>query len=90
MREMRAISFVTKLIEDGKLKQGDAKYLMLHSIEADDVMRGLGVASKLNADWEFLMHLHDIGRERAGAWLDQNFEKLGVESSVDIRAKYLE
>lgn len=89
MREMRAISFVTKLIEDGKLKEGDVKHMMLHSIEADDVMRGLGVASKLNADWEFLMHLHDIGRERAAAWLEQNFEKIGVESSVDIRAKYL-
>ena len=89
MREMRAISFVTKLIEDGKLKDGDVKHMMLHAIEADDVMRGLGVASKLNADWEFLMHLHAIGRERAGAWLDANFDKLGVESSVDIRAKYL-
>ena len=44
MREMRAISFVTKLIEDGKLKEGDVKHMMLHSIEADDVMRGLGVA----------------------------------------------
>jgi NTE family protein len=89
MREMRAISFVTKLIEDGKLKEDDAKHMMLHAIEADDVMRGLGVASKMNADWEFLMHLHDIGRERTGAWLEANFDKIGVESSVDIRAKYL-
>jgi NTE family protein len=89
MREMRAISFVTKLVEDGKLKEGDAKHMMLHAIEADDVMRGLGVASKLNADWEFLMHLHDIGRERAEAWLETNFDKIGVESSVDIRARYL-
>jgi NTE family protein len=89
MREMRAISFVTKLIEDGKLKEGDAKHMLLHAIEADDVMRGLGVASKLNADWEFLMHLHAIGRERAEAWLETNFDKLGKESSVDIRARYL-
>jgi NTE family protein len=90
MREMRAISFVTKLVEDGKLKEGDAKHMMLHAIEADDVMRGLGVASKLNADWEFLQHLRDIGRERAETWLEASFDKLGVESSVDIRAKYLE
>jgi NTE family protein len=89
MREMRAISFVTKLVEDGKLKEGDAKHMMLHAIEADDVMRGLGVASKLNADWEFLQHLRDIGRDRAEAWLEANFDKIGVESSVDIRAKYL-
>jgi NTE family protein len=89
MREMRAISFVTKLIDDGKLKEGDAKRMKLHAIDADDVMRDLGVASKLNADWEFLMHLHEIGRERAEAWIAATFDKLGVESSVDIREKYL-
>jgi len=89
MREMRAISFVTKLIEDGKLPDGDVKRMMLHAVEADDVMRGLGVASKLNADWEFLMHLHTIGRERAEAWLNANFERLGKESTVDIGDKYL-
>ena len=32
-------------------------------------MKGLGVASKLNADWEFLTHLQKIGRERAQAWI---------------------
>ena len=89
MREMRAISFVTKLIEEGKLCDGGVKHMMLHAIEADDVMRGLGVASKLNADWEFLMHLHAIGRARAEAWLDDAFDRLGVQSTIDIRAKYL-
>jgi NTE family protein len=89
MREMRAISFVTKLIDDGKLAGDEAKRMMLHSIEADDVMRELGVASKLNADWEFLMHLHEIGRERAGQWIEATFDRLGRESSIDIRTKYL-
>ena len=89
MREMRAVSFVTRLIDDEKLARGEAKRLYLHSIEADDFMRGLGVASKLNADWEFLMHLHEVGRARADAWLAATHDRLGVESSVDIRAKYL-
>ena len=89
MREMRAVSFVTRLIDEEKLDRGEAKRLYLHSIEADDFMRGLGVASKLNADWEFLMHLHEVGRARADAWLAATHDRLGVESSVDIRAKYL-
>jgi NTE family protein len=89
MREMRAISFVTKLIDDGNLADNEVKRMMLHSIEADDVMRDLGVASKLNADWEFLMHLHDIGHERAGQWIDTTFDMIGRKSSIDIRAKYL-
>jgi hypothetical protein len=33
-------------------------------------MRHFGVASKLNAEIEFVEHLKDIGRRRAGAWLD--------------------
>jgi NTE family protein len=65
MREMRAIAFVTKLIDDGKLSQGDAKRMLVHSVCADDVMRGLGTASKLNADGGFLRQLRALGRERA-------------------------
>ena len=37
MREMRAVAFVTKLIDDGKLSQGDAKRMLIHSVCADDV-----------------------------------------------------
>jgi NTE family protein len=89
MREMRAVAFITKLIEDGKLKEPEVKRMRVHSIEAEDVMQRLGVASKLNADWEFLLHLNEIGRERAEAWLASDFEKVGIESSVDIHARYL-
>jgi len=89
MREMRAVAFVTKLIDDGHLAASAMKRMRIHAIDAEEVMQGLGVASKLNADWEFLLHLHGIGRERAQAWLDGDFGKVGVESSVDIRAKYL-
>jgi NTE family protein len=89
MREMRAVAFVTKLIDDDKLDQREAKRMLIHAIAADDVMHGLGVASKLNADWEFLTHLHDIGRERAQAWLEAHFDALNVRSTIDIRETYL-
>jgi NTE family protein len=89
MREMRAVAFVTRLIDDGQLQGKDMKRMRIHAIDADDVMQGLGVASKLNADWEFLLHLHDIGRHRAALWLEGDFGKVGVESSVDIHHKYL-
>jgi NTE family protein len=89
MREMRAVAFVTKLIDDGKLSQGEAKRVLIHSVCADDVMRGLGAASKLNADREFLRQLHALGRERAQAWMDRHFDDLGSQSTVDIRATYL-
>jgi NTE family protein len=89
MREMRAVAFVTKLIDDGKLSQGAAKRVLVHSVCADDVMRGLGAASKLNADGGFLRQLRALGRERAQAWIDRHFDDLGSQSTIDIHAAYL-
>ncbi len=79
MREMRAVAFVTKLLDDNKLKDNDVKRMFVHAIAADDVMQTLSVASKFNADWEFLTHLHGIGRERAGAWIERNYDSLNAE-----------
>jgi NTE family protein len=91
MREMRAIAFVTKLIESGGIvdKSKTLKQVLVHSIEAESFMRDLGVSSKLNAEWEFLTRLRDVGRERADQWLAANFDLLGVSSSVDIQDRYL-
>ncbi len=89
MREMRAISFVTRLIDEGSLSEAKARRILIHAIEANGVMSGLGVASKLNADWDFLCHLRETGRDAAAEWLDANFDRLNVESSIDIRARYL-
>jgi NTE family protein len=89
MREMRAIVFVTGLIERGKLSADEFKQMFIHSIRADDVMSGYGAASKLNCDWSFLTELRDAGRLHAGRWLDQHFGALGVRSSVDLRGEFL-
>jgi NTE family protein len=86
MREMRTIAFVTKLIDDGKMTGG--KRMFIHLIEAEDVISELSGSSKMNGTWKFLAHLHEIGRQRADAWLASNFDRIGVESSVDLVAKY--
>jgi NTE family protein len=89
MREMRAISFVTKLIDDNAAEIKTLKRMLVHAIAADEIMSGLGAASKLNGDWEFLTYLRDQGRDHADKWLVQNFDRLGRESTVDIRKEYL-
>jgi NTE family protein len=89
MREMRAIAFVTKLIDDGKILDNSMKRMLIHGIEAANVMAELGALNKLNADWDNLTHLMKVGRERADAWLQKNFGRLGEESTVDIRDEYL-
>jgi NTE family protein len=84
MREMRAIAFVTRLIDEGQVKEGSMKRMLIHSIAADDFMQGLGVNSKLNADWEFLTHLRDVGRAEAKAWLERNFDNLARRSTAEL------
>ena len=84
--EMRAIAFVSRLIEQGTIPEGAMKRMLLHSIAADDVMQMLGAVSKMNTSWDFLTQLRDIGRERAAQWLNDAFDRIGEESSTDIRS----
>ena len=89
MREMRAIDFVTRLIDDGFDHGGRLKRLLIHVVHAEDVMAELGASSKLNADRAFLEKLFEIGRNRTEAWLTEHFERIGVESTADITEMYL-
>jgi hypothetical protein len=89
MREMRAIAFVAKLIDDGKILDNPMKRMLIHGTDAADVMAELGALNKLNADWDNLNHLMKVERERTEAWLKQNFGRLGEESTVDIREEFL-
>jgi NTE family protein len=89
MREMRAISFVTKLVDDSPDEFKTLKRMLVHSIAADEIMTELGAASKLNGDWDFLTYLRDQGRDHADEWLAETFDRLGRESTIDIRKEYL-
>jgi NTE family protein len=89
MREMRSVCFVTKLIEEEKILDKTIKRMLIHSIEADDVMQAMSVGSKLNADWDQVSRLMKIGRERSNAWLAANFDRLSEQSTIDIHEKYL-
>jgi len=90
--EMRAIATVKKLIEQGALT-GEAttryKNMLIHLIADDSEMSNLGAASKFNLDISFLLHLKETGRRTADRWIADNFDKIGYESSVDIRATFL-
>ena len=88
MREMRAVSFVTKLVTQNRV-DGGLKHMLMHSIADDEFMGALSPTSKYNADWDFLVFLRDRGRKCADDWLATNFVKLGVESSADIDSVYL-
>jgi len=89
MREMRAINFVTKLVDSGFDDGGRLKRMYMHCIDAEEEMRKLGTSSKLNAQWDFLMYLHQLGRSRGSAFLEAHYDKIGRESSTDLLARFL-
>jgi NTE family protein len=89
MREMRAIAFANRLADSGTFGGNEMKSMLIHAIEAETFMQGLGAASKFNADWKFLTHLRDMGRACADEWLTANFDQLGVRTTIDVHSKYL-
>ncbi len=88
MREMRAIHFVTSLIEKGELDSAKYKHTYIHTIDAEEEMSKLTASSKMNLDMEFLQYLFNTGKEKADEFLKNHFAKIGNQSSTDIAAKF--
>lgn len=60
------------------------RHLNMHVVESQELMSQLSPHSKLNAHPAFIKGLHEEGRMRAEAWLEQNFRHLGVRSSFSL------
>jgi NTE family protein len=88
IKELRSITLLKELIEVERLEHERYRDMFIHRIHADEELEGLGVSSKLNAEWQFLTHLHAVGRQVAERWLAENFEKLGKESTLDLDALF--
>ncbi|HEY9550310.1 MAG TPA: patatin-like phospholipase family protein, partial [Kiloniellaceae bacterium] len=88
LREFRAIDFVSRLLDEGKLDRETYKQVLVHRIAAEEHINPLGASSKMNAEWAFLEHLFDIGWQTTDRWLAENFEHLGRRSTFNVRAQY--
>jgi predicted acylesterase/phospholipase RssA len=81
-RELLA-GFWTKVSEAVRTSPIQRSFFDFHLIQSQEEMRKLSVSSKLNAEWAFIEHLHDIGWRAAQQWLEAHFDDLGVRSSWD-------
>jgi NTE family protein len=88
IEEVRSIALLKELIKVANLEQQHFRDALFHRIDGDDELKPLGVSSKFNTEWEFLQHLHDVGYRRASTWLDQNYDDLGVRSTLDYQSVY--
>ena len=92
IKELRAVAFVQKLLDEGWLKEeyrDQMKYVLIHSLRADETLADLSSASKVCTEWGFLTALRDRGRTSAKQWLDQHFGDIGVRQTVDLRSEFL-
>ena len=91
LRELRAISFIHKLLDDGWIKdeyRDRLRDVRIHSIRSDEALKGLDVNSKFRTDLKFLTGLKEQGRNIADAWLNEHFDKIGECSTVNLREMF--
>ena len=88
VREMNGIATVSNLIREGKLHDTPFHRVNFHIIVAEDAMSHLGASSKFNADWKFLQYLYELGVETTDKWLAENFNRIEVESTLDMLKVY--
>lgn len=88
LKEFRAIEFVSRLIDQGSIDERNYRKERIHLIQNQEALLPLGASSKMNVEWEFLIHLRDIGRQTAESWLSSEYDHIGVRSSVDLRRMF--
>ncbi|MFD2139048.1 patatin-like phospholipase family protein [Ancylobacter oerskovii] len=89
LAQLRAAEFVTRLLNEGRLShKGDGidgyRNLRLHRIDGAEKLVALDASTKMNAEWEFLLFLRDIGREAAEGFLERHYDDIGVRSTLDV------
>jgi NTE family protein len=88
LAELRAIEFVTRLLDEGQLDPKRYKRMFIHRIAGDSELKLLDASSKLNAEWAFLEELHGRGYRAATQWLARHFDSIGRTATVDLRAMF--
>jgi NTE family protein len=84
LHELRAIEFVARLLDEGSLDPVRYKKMFIHMISDEKGFAPLNASSKLNTEWDFLTHLHDLGYNAAEKFLREHFACLGDHSSMDV------
>jgi NTE family protein len=89
LRELRAVAFVKRLIEEGKLSPDEYKNVHLHRIDSSGVLDDHEASSRRNAEWDFFVQLRDAGRRTARSWLAAHYGAIGVRSTLDLQSALL-
>lgn len=85
LHDLRAVDFVARLIEAGRLEGTGYRRMLMHAIADEKALAELGASSKFNVEPDFIDMLFDRGREAADNWLRTSFRHVGTRSTVNVR-----
>ena len=91
LSELRAIEFVNRLIEQGRLPHGtgpnEYRRINVHRIVLEGLGERFSSATKLRNDYESFELLRKLGQRSARRFLDAHYDDIGVRSSIDLTAE---
>jgi NTE family protein len=92
LREMRAIAFSKKMIDKDWMPSGKLENRMdeinIHIIQDQALSSQYNNRSRYNTLPSFINLFHKEGYAAADVWLEENFDRLGKKSSVDLAAMF--
>jgi NTE family protein len=88
VKELRTLALLQRLAEAKGLDLGTYSHTFVHLIHAEPEDHDLVASSKLNAEWAYLQHLFGLGRLWAEEWLEECFDRIGRESTLDFEALF--
>jgi NTE family protein len=90
MSELRGLTFVGKLIDEGRLPRGTGagqyRRINVHRVALTGAAQTLDAASRLHTDYDFFEMLRTNGKRAARRFLDAHYDDIGARSTVDFEA----
>lgn len=87
-RELRAIAFVKRLTDEGRLENRAMKSPLVHLIADEALMLSLNSRSKITPGAGLLARMKAAGRAAAQAFIAGDMANVGIRDSVDLRRLY--
>ncbi|WP_018183274.1 patatin-like phospholipase family protein [Kaistia granuli] len=88
LREFRAIDFVNRMLDEGRLDPARYRRNRVHRIDAGRALERFSASTKFDTSRAFFEELHAAGRAAAGDWLAAHFDDIGVRDTVDLRSQF--
>jgi NTE family protein len=88
LSELRAVTFVNRLIDEGRLprglQQGEFRRLKLHRVVMEEMGETAGTPSTLSTDFQSFEKLHKLGQRATRRFLDAHFGEIGRRGTIDL------